>query len=282
MAESGNTNPAARWPRCEATLRDGSLCDRAVSRDESGQPGRVCSHHAKLDELATRRRAVVELSQEGAAESLAPVLAELPEGGKVDVRRALADAAAGGIDLVLNAYLEALAASERRLIRCPHCQERFQAALPDYATRLKAADALVAAGYGKPSSEPANCASCEEYRRLRERVVKEIRPLSLEEKLRLLRHYGLLDDLRDFQTLRAELSPEELEHWRLAAFLSYALERFEQQWHASAPEREQTPAPVAEPSSYEHEKQRFLRRQAELIGASDEEAGKALRLLNNT
>jgi hypothetical protein len=279
MAKSGNTNPVVRWPRCEATLRDGSLCDRAVGRDEDGQPGGFCAHHAQLDELAMQPFAVAEPEEPEAA---APALPELPEGPKVDVRRALADAAVGGIDLVLNAYLEALAASETKLIRCPHCLERFRAALPDYATRLKAADALVAAGYGKPSSEPAKCASCEEYRQLKERVKREIKPLSLEAKIRLLRHYRLLDDLRDFQTLRAELSPEELDDWRLAAFLSYALERFEQQWHASAPEREQTPAPVTEPGSYEHEKQRFLRRQAELIGAGEEEAGNALRLLNNT
>lgn len=148
------------WPRCGSLLRDESVCGRAVARDEDGGPAQACAHHLRFEVPSLGMEADV-LAGAGDTSSLQPVPAETATAeamesepiaslrsqlrGDLSVRRVA--------DSMSELLLQALEASRDLFCTCKKCGARTPVQVPDLATRVTAARALMEEVEGKIAAQ---------------------------------------------------------------------------------------------------------------------------------
>lgn len=145
------------WPCCEEPLKDGTPCDRAVARGDDGGPADLCPRHAKLSTVEAvedsgetpgpERPSPDEDLTDASFQSAAPepVVAE-PEAVPItSLRAALRGEMSTSVvaDLMSSMLLEALQSSREIFSTCPDCKHRHPVSIPDFGTRMKAAESLL-------------------------------------------------------------------------------------------------------------------------------------------
>lgn len=130
------------WPRCEAPLKNGSLCNRTVARGENGPEG-LCSHHLANPPAADVEPIVLADEEE-------PEVATVDESPQTvekigSIRAAIREGASTTetAELIQDLILDGLRASKDVYATCTHCKKRTPVALPDLSARVKAASELM-------------------------------------------------------------------------------------------------------------------------------------------
>ena len=165
------------YPRCAASLRDGTACRRTVVKAEQ-----FCSSHLALAQeygeervragrVPRRKRATVALVPVKGAPQPSLVNGDRPEDSR-DIRARLADAATRGADEIERVLLEAVGASSPQWasVACRECgeQQQVEIPVPDIRSRLSAITLLLEQAFGKvgqaderPSHGPSTVAEVE-------------------------------------------------------------------------------------------------------------------------
>lgn len=171
------------WPICAGVLKSGAPCQSVVARDEDGLPGAYCAHHLKTSAALSPPLAVEEgtkVPEQPAAAAPAtafpPALPDTAvaagepapdeaepgltsEGPTESIPIASLRAALRGelstsavADLMGEMLLEALRASKEVFSTCPGCNRRHPVAIPDFGTRMKAAESLISEIEGRQAA----------------------------------------------------------------------------------------------------------------------------------
>ena len=147
------------FAQCEALLRSGTACRSAAL---SGSP--FCSHHLALaEDIGQERVRCGDHPRRRKSTTTEPVVAEVetaPVSGNgnadpAQVRPRLAEAAAGALDDISSALLDAALGSVRPVWvthSCRECgqKERIEVQVPDVRSRVAAIELLLREGLGRP------------------------------------------------------------------------------------------------------------------------------------
>jgi hypothetical protein len=148
-------------PRCSALRRDGQPCGALASAPDAT----FCRHHERLVDLHgdeavrvgdyprtrnPRPEVMVAVETEGNGRGANLVVSPS------DVRPALARAAAGSLDAIQEALLDAALGASREhwiTVTCTSCgqKHRTQVAIPDVRSRVAAIELLLREGLGRPA-----------------------------------------------------------------------------------------------------------------------------------
>jgi hypothetical protein len=157
-ARARATIEVVTYPRCAASLRDGTACRRTVVKAEQ-----FCSSHLALVQeygeervraghVPRRKRATVALVPVNRAPQASPVNGDRPEDSR-DIRARLADATTRGADEIERVLLEAVGASSPKWasLACRNCgeQQQVEIPVPDVRSRLSAITLLLEQAFGK-------------------------------------------------------------------------------------------------------------------------------------
>jgi hypothetical protein len=144
---------------CEALLRSGTVCRSAALTDSA-----FCSHHATLvEEIGEERVRSGDHPRRRKSTMTEPLVAEVETAqaganGHADpaqVRPRLAEAAAGALDDISTALLDAALSSTRPYwitTSCSDCgkKQRVEVKIPDARSRVAAIELLLREGLGRP------------------------------------------------------------------------------------------------------------------------------------
>ena len=130
-------------PLCQRTRKHGSPCQSVATH------GVYCAHYAKT---ATPKLEPVPAADEIVNSDDEPVQPAPAESRRPpeNVRAQLAEDAAAQYDLVVSSLLETLQAYKTMMRRCSGCGLREPVQIPDATARVKAVEALLNQGLGRP------------------------------------------------------------------------------------------------------------------------------------
>jgi hypothetical protein len=141
------------YPRCQATLKDGSAC-----RTHTAPGSDYCAYHTRQLTAEPTLPQPEEVSAGQEADTIAdssPARGQQQRGVPVgDVRAQLARDTAEEYELLRGALLDALRAEREAFVTCPNCDKRHPVVVPDWTARVKAVETLLNQGFGaKPEPE---------------------------------------------------------------------------------------------------------------------------------
>ena len=149
---------AEKYPRCTATLKNGSPCQSVVFsiRSDDELHRLYCQHHAQQAAAALEPPVEDEPAVEDTVEAvpLEQDAADVVTVARGTPRETIREFALANPHLVDEFLKGVLAAEQAVWVSCPHCKKRSPVPAPNWSARTKAVELLLEQGFGRPEPAP--------------------------------------------------------------------------------------------------------------------------------